>query len=196
MRSVASACVWVRGAGSGAISSRELGDALQGVAEEADSGIQQMMTSLILTHDAAHRDEVASTRHALETSHWVVDGASVAEVRKQVHQILARSGAQVMDLVKLFDADADNALQIDQMEFLRALRTHFHYRGPLDVIDQLFRSLDVDEDGTIGFNELYTRPPRLTHTVAARTRFPLNAFSHSFTGIGPGTILWRVLRVL
>ena len=101
------------GAGSGAISSRELAHALEhGDLARSDLDVQQMVTSLVWTYDAEKRHERSEARRELETAHWSVSGNSVESVREQMRRLLVDSGAAVMDVVKLFDRDADRALQV------------------------------------------------------------------------------------
>ena len=63
-----------------------------------------------------------------------------------------------LDRVRAPQIDADRTLSIDSMEFFRAMKSHFGYTGPLDVLDRVFAFLDTDASGQIGFDELYARP--------------------------------------
>lgn len=56
--------------------------------------------------------------------------------------------------------------QIDSMEFHEAMRARFNYRGPLQVIDQVFSSMDLDGDGTIGVRATAIA---ITHKAHTRT---------------------------
>ena len=77
-----------------------------------------------------------------QTRGWVITGKDVESVTKQLRDLLRKSGAQVADLLRLFDQDADTALLIDDMEFHKAMRGRFGFRGSSMVISQVFKTLD------------------------------------------------------
>ena len=99
---------------------------------------------------------------------WVLNSDNVAGIRKEMQEQLAQSGAAVIDVIKVFDVDADRALLIDKMEFVRAMQTHFNYQGALDVLERLFSSLDLDASGKVGFDELYEFIRGKRHSLDAR----------------------------
>ena len=90
------------------------------------------------------------------TSRWTVRGKDVESVRMELQLLLAEtaeSGAGLAGLMKLFDEDMDAESQISAEEFHRAMRSHFHYQGPAQVLDDVFNSMDDDGTGFIGFKE-------------------------------------------
>lgn len=49
----------------------------------------------------------------------------------------------------------NSEMLIDDVEFHHAFREYFGYRGSPSVIKEVFRSLDTDGSGEIGFDELF-----------------------------------------
>ena len=138
--------------GSGTISLDELTSAVQmGMPTDAES--KKLLTSMATTFDSESKAETAATLS--RSKEWVVKGSSVAELTHHMRKLISESGAAVIDVVRKFDVDADRSLLIDQMEFYNALRNEFGYRGPVSLIFALFRALDEDGSGEIGFDELY-----------------------------------------
>ena len=90
----------------------------------------------------------------IDTTGWSISGKDAGAIKSQLQELLVQSNLQVADLIKLFDDDNDMELQIDDMEFHKAMRTHFKYQGPAAVLDEVFKSLDADGSGEIGFDEL------------------------------------------
>lgn len=131
-----------------------------------DDRTQRMLSSLIQTYNTAIKDE----QHSVDTTNWKVTGDSIDELRTQMRKLINDTGAPVIDIVRKFDVDAERAVTIDQMEFLQAMRTHFGYRGRLDVVDQLFSSLDTDGSGVIGFDELYEFIRGKRHSLDKRSK--------------------------
>ena len=56
------------------------------------------------------------------------------------------------DFVKLFDDDNTGEMLIDDMEFHKAMKTRFGFRGTPWVLDEVFKSIDTDGSGEIGFD--------------------------------------------
>ena len=56
------------------------------------------------------------------------------------------------------------------MEFHKAMRTHFGYQGSTMIIDEVFRSLDTDGSGAIGYDELYEFVRGRRHSLDERTK--------------------------
>ena len=136
--------------GSGAISYQELISSLQHKIP-GDTGCQRMLLSLVHSWNLEVSQQASS---ALDTSGWSFRGNDVDTVRSELQALLLKSGGNVVDLIKIFDQDADTELQIDDVEFATAMR-NIGYRGPPHVLSQLFASLDIDNDHKVGFNELF-----------------------------------------
>jgi len=119
-------------------------------------------------------------------------------VRAQLQELLKQSGACVADLVRLFDDDADGKLLIDDMEFLKAMRTKFGFKGPSWVINEVFESLDTDQSGLIGFDELFEFIRGRPHSLDNRRKRGRRATLEPPAGMSMDTILWtgETLRLL
>lgn len=66
--------------------------------------------------------------------------------------------------------DANNSLEIDEQEFYVAMRSKLGYTGPKHVIDLVFKSLDLDRSGVIGFDELFEFIRGRRHSLDARSK--------------------------
>ena len=91
----------------------------------------------------------------IDTSKWRIKGETVETVTAELRQLLRDSGGHVADLIKIFDQDPDCALLIDDVEFFRTMRTKLGFRGLTRVLQDVFRMLDTDNSGAIGFDELF-----------------------------------------
>ena len=143
--------------GSGFLSYKEVIDGLTNEANN-DPKTKAMLTTLALTHVSAQSgsgEEAAGTRKKkIDTTGWVIRGHGMASVRTELQRLLKQSGARVADLIALFDEDCDpSSVTIDDGEFKRAMH-EFGYRGPQTVLYDIFRSMDSDNSGEIGFDEL------------------------------------------
>ena len=107
---------------------------------------------------------------AIDTTKWVIRGRDVPTVRSELQDLLRESGAHVIDVVKLFDRDAGSELSIDDVEFCDAIRTHFGYKGSKWVIDAVFQSLDSDDSGEIGYDELFEFVKGRRHPLDGRNK--------------------------
>ena len=132
--------------GSGTLSYKELTDKLIANVPK-DPKTKLMLTSMTTSVDSTLKEE----RAALNTSSWRIHGRDAQSVQSELQQLLRQSGANVIDLLKLFDQDQTNEHQIDDMEFFRAMQNVWISR--LAVIDEA-RSLDSDHSGSISFDEL------------------------------------------
>lgn len=138
---------------SGAISYRELHGKLC-AHTPSDPQAQALLLTLVWSVDEANEEETMQALQA--TPSWRLKSRDAPSLRLELQRLLQESGCHVADLLRLFDQDAAvNDHQIDDMEFLQAMRAHFGYRGPSTVIGAVFRELDSDCTGTIGFDELY-----------------------------------------
>lgn len=122
---------------TGVITYREVTDAMQqntpGPAEA-----KQMILSLAMASDLDKEDAPV----CVDTSTWMLRGKDANEVRAGLRKLLADSGTHIADLLKLFDQDGDGKMQVDEMEFIAAMRTHCGYRGSALVLMEVFEMLD------------------------------------------------------
>ena len=59
----------------------------------------------------------------------------------------------------MFDDDGGAELLIDDMEFHKAMRTKFGYRGMGHVITEVFNTLDTDGSGMVSLDEFEENLP-------------------------------------
>lgn len=137
---------------SGGITYAELINKLQETTP-SDPATKALLMTMVWSVDEAKEEE---RQHALQAAaNWKLKGRDVAKVRIELQALLKHSGCHVADLLELFDQDAINSRQIDDMEFLRVMRDRFNYKGPSTVVTQIFKMLDSDGTGGIGFDELF-----------------------------------------
>uniref|UniRef100_A0A7S3BR19 EF-hand domain-containing protein n=1 Tax=Haptolina ericina TaxID=156174 RepID=A0A7S3BR19_9EUKA len=74
-----------------------------------------------------------------------------SDVMHQLREALTANAVRVIDLFREWDEDGDGV--IDKLEFRRALPM-LGLHAPLETVDALFDSFDLDGSGTIGFKEL------------------------------------------
>ena len=131
--------------GSGTVSYRELVAALTAEVP-TDPSTKKMLTAMVCswTEEGELGQEQRERLKTLDTSKWSIRGLDPKSVRKELQALLEHSGGHVADLIKLFDDDADHSLLIDDMEFAKAMRNKFGYRGTKAVIDDVFASIDLD----------------------------------------------------
>lgn len=138
---------------TGHVSYGELTAALtqqDGMFPAASFKTKQMIQALVWTWDDADGG------CQIDTSDWRIHGTTAESIRTEMQQLLQTSGGHVADLISLFDEDGGGPQEglIDDVEFVQTLRTRLGYRGNALVLGEVFRSLDLDGSGYIGFDEL------------------------------------------
>jgi len=93
---------------------------------------------------------------AIDTSKWVIRGRDAESVRAEFHTLLVESGADVHNIMRLFDDDANSSRNIDVVEFHKSMRAHLGFRGNAIVLDEVFASIATGgRRGGIGYDEMY-----------------------------------------
>ena len=181
--------------GGGSISYGELIAALD-AETPVDPQTKNMLMAMVWSYDSEVKEE--GHKMLVDTSHWVIRGRDAREVRTQLQRLLADSGYHVADLIKLFDEDQDAELMIDEMEFHTAMRNKFGYQGTSDTIFEVFRSLDEDGSGAIGYDELYEFIRGKRHSLDQRTKREQHMKLEAPPGMSLDTIEWgaETLRIL
>ena len=156
--------------GTGLLSYKELCGAFRS-AVPSSSATKQMLSAMVLEAMAEDDKQDGGAKKLIDTSGWIIRSHTTAGVSMELRRLLQQSGALVGDLMPLFDTDANPLdISIDDMEFTRAMRNHFGYRGPQHVLTDVFRSMDTDDSGVIGFDELYEFIQGHRHSLDARDR--------------------------
>lgn len=151
--------------GTGTVSYMELEANLN---QEAPANIatQQMLTSMMWSYEAGVKDEV---RTPIDTSRWTLRGRDVASVRTELQRLLNQSGGYVADLLKIFELDLHGMPRIDDMQFFRTMR-RIGYNGTQQVLDDVFKSMDLDGNGFITYHEFFEFVRGKRHSLDPRTR--------------------------
>lgn len=152
--------------GSGSVSYSELVKALMDSSNAPkDPATKQMLSALMWTYNKP-KDEVAATKE-IDTSGWVINGRDSTSVRAELQQLMKDSGAHVADLIRLFGG---SHASIDEDEFTQTMRTRLGFTGPLQILRDVFASIDADASGSVGFDELFEFVRGQKHSLDRRAK--------------------------
>ena len=133
-----------------------------------DPEVKGLLTALCHSFDEASHAE--SAKSVVEANGWILHGHDAATVQQELRAKLRESGGLVGDLVMLFDQDSGVDMCIDDIEFHSAMRERFGFKGPEHVLQEIFRLLDSDGSGTIGFDELFEFVQGHRHSLDHRSK--------------------------
>lgn len=105
----------------------------------------------------------------IDTSHWRIRGSEVRDVYVELRNLLSGCGAHVSDMAKLFDEDAGGILQIDEVEFTKAVK-RWGFRGMPAVLEDVFAAINTSHSGKIDFDEFFEYVRGHRHALDARLR--------------------------
>ena len=137
---------------SGTVTYAELIASLQAGTTEVDVETKTLLSSLLWTADVGVKSE---SNRSLKTAVDEVQGRDVPTVMYELREVLLKHGGQTIDLMKLFDDDATNEYIIDDMEFTKAMRTRFGFKGTKKLLDNVFKAIANGRRAGIGFDEFY-----------------------------------------
>jgi len=133
-----------------------------------DVDAKRMLATIVQTYGVETSRPAGQQRPAIDTTAWVIRGSDSSTVQKEMQALLQSSGGYVTDIIKLFDEDVTAKLTIDDVDFFKTMRSKFGFGGPKHVLDEVFRALDEDGDGSIGFDELYEFVRGTKHSLDSR----------------------------
>ena len=179
--------------GSGTLTYKELVESFQVMGAPKDGETTRMLTALMWAYDDEMKREATES---IDTSNWVIRGRDQEAVRTELRQLLIDSGGSVADIIYLFDEDKDHSLSIEFIEFHRTMKTKLGYKGSMQVLDGVFRSMDDNSSGYIGFDELYEFIHGYRHSLDKRNKKDWSL--HLPKGLTFDDIAWdaEVLRTL
>lgn len=181
--------------GSGTVAYSELISGLTRNGSHAGVETKVQLTAFACSVSTAKAQKKAAIA-TIDTSGWRIKGRDAGGVRSELQELLRASDLNVADLMRLFDEDgkADETgplhLLIDQGEFHRTMRGKFGYKGPPDVLTQIFAGLDTDASGQIGFDELYEFIKGRRHSLDPRGKPALELTFELPEGIRLDDLLW------
>ena len=143
---------------------------------EADGQTKTQLAQLSRMYDQHVRD--ISAIPWVDTGKWRVRARKATTLLQELKMLFSRSGAAVINLIKVFDHDADGRLCIDYMEFDRTLRHKFDYEefeGRQAVVEAAFRCLDASNKGSINFDDFFEFVRSRRHSLDNRWRPKLSA---------------------
>ena len=107
----------------------------------------------------------------VDTAGWRIRGTTAEDVKRELQELLQSSGAHVSDMIRIFDTGSDTGIMlIADVEFYSAMREKLDFRGPGHVLQDIFRSLDTDGTGQIGFDEMFEFVRGYRHSLDQRKR--------------------------
>ena len=149
---------------SGAISYIELSESLADTTERLKTETKHVLTSLVWASQG-------QAVNPLDTTGWRIKGDTAENTRKELRALLDASGHHVGELISIFDQDVGSTeKQIDDIEFYKAMRERLGFRGPIHVLQEVFKSLDTDGSGMIGFDELFEFVRGRRHSLDLRNK--------------------------
>lgn len=188
--------------GSGVLTYKELIDGLMHDIGQVPSSAKAMLQALVLSTITPSHEGTASASTAIDTSTWVIKGQTIESVRTELQRLMNESGAMVADLIRVFDEDANaTEVQIDDVEFDHGMR-RFGYKGRPQVLKEIFKSMDSDGSGQVGFDELYEFIHGKRHSLDPRDRVKLDMKLEPPDGYDLEDLVWdgidgvRALRVM
>ena len=91
------------------------------------------------------------------------------DVYVELRDLLSGCGAHVSDMANLFDEDAGGTLQIDEVEFTKAVK-RWGFRGMPAVLEDVFAAINTSHSGKIDFDEFFEYVRGHRHALDARLR--------------------------
>ena len=157
---------------AGKLNHSELAEAIIKGAPPMAPASRNLLSQLWKTSDSEDEKRTASTPKPQPDAKikFHVTGKDAASLRASLQEQLRSSGLNTGLLIKLFDCDADTSFSIDSLEFFTALRSRFGYGGSFFIIDEVFKQLDLDGSGEIGFDELYEFVRGRRHSLDSRSK--------------------------
>ena len=158
--------------GSGTISYKELLQSFA-TAPPNDNNTKIVLTSLMTTFNDAKKEH--QDRPLIDTSSWKIRGLDVTSTRAELQALLRKSGETTADLMRVFDKDGRDDggpihLNIDDAEFRFAMREKLGFRGKNEVLSEIFMALDENDNGQVGFHEIYEFIRGKRHSLDPRGR--------------------------
>lgn len=174
--------------GSGSVTYGELLETLKkGAAVDVET--KALLSSMLWTYDGSTK---AESNRTLKTNFGTIKGTDVQTVLNELRDVLNKSGGDTIDLIKLFDDDATPELLIDDMEFQKAMRTRFGYKGTTAVLEKVFRAIDTDRRGALGFDELYEFTRGKKHSLDRRFKRVADMKLLPPPGVTLDSIVWSM----
>jgi Ca2+-binding EF-hand superfamily protein len=122
---------------------------------------------------AAAKRGVAAANKRVGDADYDLTLANAAMVREEVEACLSASGGMVADLVRLIlspdmKAEREDDVVVDDMQFHEAMTRRLGYRGTPWTLRTVFRSMDLDGDGEVCFDELWEWVRGVQHPLDRR----------------------------
>lgn len=153
--------------GSGTVTYGEMISNLMEGRKALDAPTQQLHKTLASTYDQLTKEDRVIK---IDTSNWAIQGGDPTTVLEKLRTYLSESGAHIIDLINVFDHDADMKLCLDELEFYATLKKVFGFQGPLHVLQGVFQTLDSDASGQIGYDDLFEFVRGRQHSLDNRAK--------------------------
>ena len=133
-----------------------------------DTETLELLAVLMRQFDSHTKDPTSRT--PLASNGWVIDGETPESILHQLRDLLAGSGAEIIDIVRLFDEDADYSLIIDDIEFYHTMRTQFGFSHSTPLLTAAFKKLDTTDAGELSYDDFFEFVRGWSHSLDSRTR--------------------------
>ena len=158
----------------------------------------QLVDTIVAAHAAATKAELL--KNPIDTSTWAIKGRDAASVSAEIKSLLASSGGCCADFIRLFDHDNGAQPQMDVVEFQKTMTGSLGFKGDHKVLKEIFKEMDSDRSGEVGFDEIFEFINGRRHPLDPRTRKSREDWSlHPPVGVmSLSELVWELdtLRVL
>ena len=159
--------------GSGSFEYTELLERLCGdhgtAAGSGEAPVKNFLMAMAWAAEEKEAQSAGGVRHHLKLSSWGLDATKPKDLVRQLRACVQEKGVAVADLMEAFNfgntlrvsdsqgrhAEEQNYYDIDRAEFIKAMRTRFNYKGPLQTLREAFHLLGGKDDGKIDPDELF-----------------------------------------
>jgi Ca2+-binding EF-hand superfamily protein len=158
---------------SGSISYAELVQSLS-TQIPADLDVKAFLTALVCSL-TADKDLKDAATHVDRRGWRPLRGPTPERLQAELQGLLSENGLFAMDLIGLFQTrkgvlGLNQKTKLDELEFTTNLRKQFFWTGPAQAVSDLFETIDSDNSGLIGFEELFELFTGKRHALDSRQR--------------------------
>ena len=155
--------------GSGSFEYTELLERLCRPDAAGDAQTKQFLMAMAWSQSEKDAQNEGGVVQQLDLASWNLDANHPKDLVRQLRACVKERGVSVADLLEAFNfgntlrvsevkgikVEQEQYYDIDRAEFIKAMRTRFNYRGPLQTLRDAFQLLGGKDDGKIDPDELF-----------------------------------------